>query len=672
MDIRPRRPFALLIALAAALSLGSTAIAVQPGAPAATKAPAATGAVAADTAGVEPAAFSMSLTPFRTGLSQPIFATNAGDGTGRVYVVEKTGRIKVLSSSGSYLGTLLNISDRTSRGGEQGLLGLAFHPDYAHHHRYYVDYTDRHGDTVIVEYRTSANGLTTTSGRRLIVIGQPYDNHNGGMLAFGADGYLYIAMGDGGSGGDPGNRAQRSDTLLGKLLRMDVDHHPSYRPYGIPPTNPYVNQAGLDLIFAKGLRNPWRFSFDRETDALWIGDVGQERYEEIDRRANTDAGPGPGANYGWHQWEGRHCYSPVVGLQRQRQDDAARGVPAQLGRERQLHGHRRLRLSRLGVPGDGRQLRLRRPVLAADLGDRFGRRGSGQPDGRGHGARDAGVVRRDRVGRAVPGDHRRGRVSRRRQLTAAQRGGAPNRAGSSAARIVAGTASGRPSTSPATCAPEAAPVESPHGPWPAATNRRSTPGTGPTSGRPSSASGLAHARRPIVGASAIAGTYARATRAQARLVGARIRLERQERRPERRAAGRRGQAEVDGLGTRPRAVGIDGVVDPGRLEDGVRWPGQVDLHDRAPRRADGTPCAGGIDDLGCPRPGRDDDRARSDLVAVDRDPLHGPAGGAQRGHRTLDHVRAAGMRERCERPRRGPRSDREADVEADRGQPRRQ
>ncbi len=313
MDIRPRRPFALLIALAAALSLGSTAIAVQPGAPAVTSTPAATGAVAADTAGVEPAAFSMSLTPFRTGLSQPIFATNAGDGTGRVYVVEKTGRIKVLSSSGSYLGTLLNISDRTSRGGEQGLLGLAFHPDYAHHHRYYVDYTDRHGDTVIVEYRTSANGLTTTSGRRLIVIGQPYDNHNGGMLAFGADGYLYIAMGDGGSGGDPGNRAQRSDTLLGKLLRMDVDHHPSYRPYGIPPTNPYVNQAGLDLIFAKGLRNPWRFSFDRETDALWIGDVGQERYEEIDRRANTDAGPGPGANYGWHQWEGRHCYSPSSG-----------------------------------------------------------------------------------------------------------------------------------------------------------------------------------------------------------------------------------------------------------------------------------------------------------------------------------------------------------------------
>ena len=251
MHIRPRRPLAVLGALAIAMTLGTPAGAVTRPAREATR----TVVTTTDAAGtLEPAAFAMTLTPFRTGFSQPIFATTARDGTDRVYVVEKAGRIKVLNSNGSYLGTLLDIHDRTSKGGEQGLLGLAFHPDYAQNHRYYVDYTDRSGDTVIVEYRTSANGLTTTSGRRLIVIGQPYANHNGGMLAFGADGYLYIGMGDGGSGGDPGNRAQRNDTLLGKILRMDVDHHPSYRPYGIPPTNPYVNKDGLDLIFAKGLR----------------------------------------------------------------------------------------------------------------------------------------------------------------------------------------------------------------------------------------------------------------------------------------------------------------------------------------------------------------------------------------------------------------------------------
>jgi glucose/arabinose dehydrogenase len=268
VHIRPRRPLALLGALAISLTLGSAANATTRPAPEAIRTAAAIGGAVT----LEPA-FALTLTPFRTGLSRPIFATTAGDGTNRVYVVEKAGLIKVLNGNGSYLGTLLDIRDRTSKGSEQGLLGLAFHPDYAQNHRYYVDYTDRSGDTVIVEYRTGASGLTTTSGRRLIVIGQPYANHNGGMLAFGADGYLYIGMGDGGSGGDPGNRAQRNDTLLGKLLRMDVDHHPSYRPYGIPPTNPYVNKAGLDLIFAKGLRNPWRFSFDRETHALWIGET---------------------------------------------------------------------------------------------------------------------------------------------------------------------------------------------------------------------------------------------------------------------------------------------------------------------------------------------------------------------------------------------------------------
>jgi glucose/arabinose dehydrogenase len=316
VDIRPHRPLAVLGALVIALTVAGSAQAAAPLTPEATAPqtpPAVASTTASTSAPVQPDAFTLSITPFRTGLRQPIFATNAGDGTNRVYIVEKAGLIKVLSSSGGYLGTMLDIRDRTSRGSEQGLLGLAFHPDYEHNHRYYVDYTDRSGDTVIVEYKTGSSGLTTVSGRRLIVIGQPYANHNGGMLAFGVDGYLYIGMGDGGSGGDPGDRAQRSDSLLGKILRMDVDHHPSYRAYGIPPSNPYVNQSGLDLIFAKGLRNPWRFSFDRDTHALWIGDVGQARYEEIDRRANTDEGPGPGANYGWRRWEGRHCYNPSSG-----------------------------------------------------------------------------------------------------------------------------------------------------------------------------------------------------------------------------------------------------------------------------------------------------------------------------------------------------------------------
>ena len=239
----------------------------------------------------------MSLTPFRTGLSQPIFATNAGDGTGRVYVVEKTGRIKVLSSSGSYLGTLLNISDRTSRGGEQGLLGLAFHPDYAHHHRYYVDYTDRHGDTVIVEYRTSANGLTTTSGRRLIVIGQPYANHNGGMLAFGPDGYLYIGH---------GRRRQRRGPRQSGPEHRDAarEDPPHQRPAGprrtreLPeshrPTRMSDRRASTRSKRAGPAQPVAVLHKTAPTGNLWIGDVGQNRWEEVDRSGqDLNQVPGP-------------------------------------------------------------------------------------------------------------------------------------------------------------------------------------------------------------------------------------------------------------------------------------------------------------------------------------------------------------------------------------------
>jgi glucose/arabinose dehydrogenase len=310
---------AALTAATLALTLSGPASAA-PSADAATPALAATAALMADGASTslapaafDPTAFTLSLTTLRKGFTQPIFATNAGDGTNRVYVVEKVGRIKVLSAAGGYLSTLLDISSRVSRGGEQGLLGLAFHPDYASNHKYYVDYTDRSGDTIIVEYRSSANGLSTVGGRVLLTIAQPYSNHNGGMLAFGQDGLLYIGMGDGGSAGDPGNRAQNVDSPLGKILRINVNGSSGGHRYAIPSTNPYVGRPGLDIVWSRGLRNPWRFSFDRANGDIWIGDVGQDRYEEVDHYANSSSGPGRGANYGWRQLEGRHCYNPRTG-----------------------------------------------------------------------------------------------------------------------------------------------------------------------------------------------------------------------------------------------------------------------------------------------------------------------------------------------------------------------
>lgn len=307
-----RRPLSIIGALALVVAIGSPA-AAEPASDTSTgvtrtSATGATSAAAEATLGPD---ITLTLSAFRTGLSQPLFATHAGDGTGRVYVVEKAGRIKVLSSGGGYLGTLLNITDRTSKGGEQGLLGLAFHPDYETNHRYYVNYTDRAGDTRIVEYRSSSNGLSTVGGRGLLTIQQPYSNHNGGMLAFGDDGYLYISTGDGGSAGDPGNRAQNLNSLLGKILRMDVNTRTATRPYGIPSTNPYVGRSGHDLVWSRGLRNPWRFSFDRENGNIWIGDVGQGRYEEIDRSTGEDAGSR--ANYGWRVREGNACYRPSTG-----------------------------------------------------------------------------------------------------------------------------------------------------------------------------------------------------------------------------------------------------------------------------------------------------------------------------------------------------------------------
>jgi len=239
----------------------------------------------------------------------PVGIRNAGDGTGRLFIVEKPGTIAVMKpgSSGYERGVFLDIRGKVrSSGSEQGLLGLAFHPDFAGNGKFYVNYTNRNGDTVIEEYTAdpdNPDSAAAGSGRVLLEIGQPFSNHNGGDLAFGPDGYLYIATGDGGSGGDPQGNAQNLKSLLGKILRIDVDRSEGSRPYAIPADNPFRgNSEGIrEEIYAYGLRNPWRISFDRTTGELWAADVGQNAREEIDIITS-------GGNYGWNIMEGSLCY----------------------------------------------------------------------------------------------------------------------------------------------------------------------------------------------------------------------------------------------------------------------------------------------------------------------------------------------------------------------------
>lgn len=251
-----------------------------------------------------------------SGLSSPVFATSARDGTGRLFIVEQTGRIRIYRNGAVLSTPFLSIASQVSGGFEQGLLGLAFHPSFKTNHKLYVDFTDLNGDTVIREYRvssTNSNVVATSTARTILKVAQPYDNHNGGMLAFGPDGYLYIGLGDGGSGGDPGNRAQNKDSLLGKILRIDVNGTTSTTNYRNPSSNPFVGVAGRNEIWQYGLRNPWRFSFDRANGSLWIGDVGQGSWEEIDRAVRTTSGAGRGVNWGWRVLEGFKCYSPSTG-----------------------------------------------------------------------------------------------------------------------------------------------------------------------------------------------------------------------------------------------------------------------------------------------------------------------------------------------------------------------
>jgi len=255
-----------------------------------------------------------------SGLDAPVYVTSANDGTGRLFVVEQTGKIRVIRNGVLLATPFLDISSQISTGGERGLLGLAFHPKFKTDGRFYVDFTNANGNTTIRQYRVSPDPdrAMSSSARNIITIAQPYANHNGGMITFGPDGYLYIGMGDGGGAGDPGNRAQSLQTLLGKILRINVNGSAGTRHYLIPTSNPYVGRTGLDAIWSRGLRNPWRFSFDRLTGDLWIGDVGQARYEEIDRAKVSSASTsrGRGANFGWRQMEGSHCYDPATGCSR--------------------------------------------------------------------------------------------------------------------------------------------------------------------------------------------------------------------------------------------------------------------------------------------------------------------------------------------------------------------
>ena len=267
-------------------------------------------------AAFDPSKVQLNLSLFKGGFTNPVLVTNAGDGSGRLFVVEQPGRIRVIAAGTTLATPFLDLRTSVLTGGERGLLGLAFHPDYPRHPYFYVNFTDRNGNTAIDRFTVSSNRNVAihSSGLRLLTIGQPYANHNGGNLAFGRDGYLYIGMGDGGSFGDPGNRAQNINSLLGKMLRIDVDHGSGSRHYRAPASNPYVGRAGLDEIWSRGLRNPWRWSFDRQTGQLWIADVGQDRWEEIDRSSPHGTTPaGRAVNYGWSSLEGQACYKPATG-----------------------------------------------------------------------------------------------------------------------------------------------------------------------------------------------------------------------------------------------------------------------------------------------------------------------------------------------------------------------
>jgi len=244
------------------------------------------------------------------GLDQPVDLQAPPGDHARLFVVEQPGRIRIVRN-GAVAATFLDIVGRVGSGGERGLLGLAFHPRYAENGRFFVNYTDRAGDTHVSEFRAQppvSDSADPASERPLLFVAQPFPNHNGGGLAFGNDGKLYIALGDGGSGGDPLGNGQDLGTPLGKILRVDVD---AGAPFAVPADNPFVSTPGaFPAVWAYGLRNPWRISFDRASGDLMIGDVGQGAFEEVDVGLASRHG---GENYGWNVMEGNHCFDPPAG-----------------------------------------------------------------------------------------------------------------------------------------------------------------------------------------------------------------------------------------------------------------------------------------------------------------------------------------------------------------------
>lgn len=263
------------------------------------------------------------------GLTSPVYVTHAGDGSGRIFIVEQPGSVRIIQDGSLLPNPFLDIREIVrDQSNEQGLLGLAFAPDYVTSGRFFVNYTDANGATTIASFQrsqTDANLADPASQSVVLSIDQPAGNHNGGMVAFGPDGYLYIGTGDGGAANDRFGNGQNPNSLLGKMLRIDVTSDPTVA-YTIPADNPWVNadwQGGdgqavdvLDEIWAVGLRNPWRYSFDRATNDLWIGDVGQNKFEEIHFTPSSalDTGSNMGTiqslNYGWPIMEGYHCFSP--------------------------------------------------------------------------------------------------------------------------------------------------------------------------------------------------------------------------------------------------------------------------------------------------------------------------------------------------------------------------
>ena len=254
------------------------------------------------------------LEPVYDGFDLPVFLTHAGDGSGRIFVVEKTGKIWVIVDGVVQTSPFLDVSEKiTTAGNEQGLLGLAFAPDFAETGHLFINYTDRQGATIVERYTVSSSAVDQANPARaftVLTVAQPAANHNAGMLDFGPDGYLYVPLGDGGAANDRFGNGQNPDALLGKILRLDVTSDPA-QPYLIPADNPFVNanwngQAVRDEVWAIGLRNPWRTSFDRETGAFWVADVGQNQIEEVN--VLQPGAPG-GDNLGWPIMEGNSCFS---------------------------------------------------------------------------------------------------------------------------------------------------------------------------------------------------------------------------------------------------------------------------------------------------------------------------------------------------------------------------